>query len=255
MVAKAGMTPGSGILQSFHDLSSTGAAASSGDTVEQGAGAGFDRVCIYCHAPHHTLKPADALVGDGAGGVDYTGANSVGYVPLWNHWITQQAFTLYDNGPDDPLDPAHFADSTILASSPGSVSLLCLSCHDGSVATNEYGFTPAQAVEKRQGAQRYLAITAPRAVIGGGGDLSNHHPIGFDYLLVSSATGGNDDEIADPLNAMGTTGYTIGDLLWNNKMECSTCHDVHNTKNQGRKFTWVEDTNSAFCLTCHLKGI
>ena len=43
---------------------------------------------------------------------------------------------------------------------------------------------------------------------------------------------------------------TIGEVLWNGKMECSSCHDVHNTKNSGSKFTWTEDTNSALCLTC-----
>jgi hypothetical protein len=242
LVAMAGTTPGSGITGSFHDLSSSGAASTYGDTNEQTGGAGFNRICIYCHAPHHTLKPADAL----------SGVNPVGYVPLWNHAITQTPdWTLYDNGTEDPSDPQHFADSTLLATTPGNVSLLCLSCHDGSVAVNQYGFLPAAAEERHSSADVFMLSTA-RASIGFGGDLSNHHPIGFDYASVAAATGGNDDEIADPLNIMvGTT--SIGDLLWGGKMECGTCHDVHNTKNEGRKFTWKEDTNSAFCKTCHLK--
>lgn len=242
-LAFAGTAPGTGITASYHDLSSTGAASTYGDSVEQAAGPGFNRICIYCHTPHHSLKPADALAG----------VNPVGYVPLWNHAITTTpSWTLYDNGADDPSDPQHFADSTLLATTPGSVSLLCLSCHDGSVAVNQYGFLPAAAEERHQGADVFMLNTS-RASIGFGGDLSNHHPIGFDYASVSSATGGADTEIADPLTAMGATGKSIGDLLWGGKMECGTCHDVHNSQNDGRKLTWVEDTNSAFCLTCHIK--
>jgi predicted CXXCH cytochrome family protein len=48
--------------------------------------------------------------------------------------------------------------------------------------------------------------------------------------------------------------YTIGDLLWAGQMECTTCHDVHNTKNEGEKFLWASDENSDLCMTCHLKG-
>ncbi|NTW67758.1 MAG: hypothetical protein HGB21_15855 [Nitrospirae bacterium] len=85
-----------------------------------------------------------------------------------------------------------------------------------------------------------------------GTNLSNHHPIGFDYNAVAAV----DDEIYDSSSALGGSnpyGLVINDLLWNGKMECSTCHDVHNTKNEGQKFTWVEDYQSALCLTCHRK--
>jgi len=36
-------------------------------------------------------------------------------------------------------------------------------------------------------------------------------------------------------------------------VECGSCHDVHNTKNDGAKLLWVEDTGSALCLSCHAK--
>jgi hypothetical protein len=230
--------PGEGITGSFHDLSSTGEASTLGDLAEQG---GLNRICIYCHSPHHTLKPEDASLAE------------INYVPLWNHAITTNTdWKPYDNGIDDPNDPQHYADSTTLADMPGSVSLLCLSCHDGSVAVNQYGFSPASLTERHATGVGDSSMPE-RALIGFGADLSNHHPIGFDYASVAAATGGADDEIADPLTAMGTTGKSIGELLWGGKMECGTCHDVHNTKNKGSKFTWVEDTNSAFCKTCHLK--
>jgi predicted CXXCH cytochrome family protein len=93
-------------------------------------------------------------------------------------------------------------------------------------------------------------------LIGGGtGDLQNHHPIGFDYGEVAAV----DTEIKDPTSELlgGTgsnpNGLTINDLLWGGKVECSSCHDVHNTKNTGMKFVWVEDTQSNLCLSCHAK--
>ncbi|MEW6117896.1 MAG: cytochrome c3 family protein [Nitrospirota bacterium] len=221
--------PGSGIKGTFHDLSKTGATAVAyGDTAEQ---AGLDRICVYCHAPHHTAKLTDSAT---SGGVQY--------LPLWNHGVTTQTYTTYTNGPDDPADGNHLSAAEAMAGQPGSVSKLCLSCHDGTVATNQYGFysSPSKGAGDK-------FISAGRALIGGGGDLTNHHPVGFDYAMVKAT----DDEIADTTATLGS--YTIGDLLWAGKMECTTCHDVHNTKNTGNKFLWIEDTNSQFCMACHLK--
>ena len=81
------------------------------------------------------------------------------------------------------------------------------------------------------------------------GDLSNHHPIGFNYETAALS----DDEINDSSTIM-VGGYSIKELLAaNNNMECNTCHDVHNTKNTGAKFVWLDNTASAFCLRCHKK--
>ncbi|MDA8099376.1 MAG: cytochrome c3 family protein [Nitrospiraceae bacterium] len=224
--AFAGSAPGTGIKQTSHDLSSGGKGMLwDGGTL---ADPTLDRICIYCHTPHFAIKvPAGNPNGD--------------YLPLWNHEVTVATFQTYTNG-ISPDDPSHMLNATL--GQPGSVSKLCLSCHDGTVAVNSYGYAgftkPAVAGKSVSG--RFLIST----------DLSNHHPIGFDYNAVAAA----DDEInpADtPLNGANVYGLTIGDLLWKGNMECSTCHDVHNTKNEGVKFTWVEDTQSALCLTCHKK--
>lgn len=247
----AGTAPATGIKGSFHDLSTGGASATWGDVTEQ-ALPRLDRVCIYCHTPHHAIKPTDAAT---------LPVNPTNYVPLWNHAITTQAtWSLYSPGTDLPNDLQHFPESTLSATSPGGVSILCLSCHDGTVAVNQYGFTPASSNEKT-GTVGAKMTTADRAGIGVGGNLQNHHPIGFDYTSVCSPSSlnpagctGNDDEINGPDTPVpGLTGKTINDLLWNNTMQCASCHDVHNTKSQGLKLTWVMDTQSAFCFTCHKK--
>jgi predicted CXXCH cytochrome family protein len=237
---------GAGIVGSKHDLSlATGIGNLYGQTDA------LDRICIYCHAPHHAIQENDAA--------------GIGYLPLWNHGVTTQFYNTYQSdfgdGPDASGlagvgvdgDAQQFADRHLFngegtLGEPGSVSRLCLSCHDGTVAVNEYGFDPGRA-ESRGAATHFIA---DQFKIGGGGNLTNHHPIGFSYIDVAA----HDDEIASPdtvVNGAGEAMTTIRSLLYGDKMECVTCHDVHNTKNTGETFLWKSDTNSGFCLTCHIK--
>jgi predicted CXXCH cytochrome family protein len=227
---------GEGIYNTPHDLRPGTEAGTL-----YGADDYLNRLCVWCHAPHHTLRPDDAPI---------TGA----YTPLWNREISEEVFTPYDNG-IDPLTGPHKLQADV-SGGPGAVSRLCLSCHDGSIAVNTYGYVPQDSRSIKTG---NTTISA-QYLIGGLGDLSNHHPIGFEYAAV--VTG--DDEIADVNTVMvqntkgtGRSGQTlkIEDLLYNGKMECVTCHDVHNSQNPGaEKFLWKSDRNSAFCVTCHLKG-
>jgi len=248
---------GSGIKNSKHDLSSLTGLDTWYPSIT-GAGADpLDRVCIWCHAPHHTM-----VTGDSAG---------INYLPLWNHEVTHQTYTVYESsfegeGPTasglDGVGTAHnneqFADRHLLNAvshgnlgQPGGVSRLCLSCHDGSVAVNEYGRDPQREYSQSGGGAK---INAQWMIGGNPYGLLNHHPIGFNYLAVAAV----DDEIADPTTPISGSGTaemtTIGSLLYNGgQMECVTCHDVHNSKNTGETFLWVSDRQSAFCLTCHLK--
>lgn len=241
---------GAGIVGSKHDLSiATGIGNLYGQTDA------LDRICIYCHAPHHALQEADAA--------------GIKYLPLWNHGVTTLFYNTYQSdfgeGPaasgnagvgvasnDGQYLDRHLFNGAQTIGEPGSVSRLCLSCHDGSVAVNEYGFAPGRA-ESRGGATHFIA---DQFKIGGGGNLVNHHPIGFSYLDVVTV----DDEIADPDTPVSAgdegvkTQTTIRSLLYAGEMmECVTCHDVHNTKNTGETFLWTSDRNSGFCLTCHIK--
>jgi predicted CXXCH cytochrome family protein len=236
--AMAAAAPGTGIAGTYHDLSTSGLAGAFGDTADH---AGLNRICIYCHAPHNTVRP------DASGGT-WT------YMPLWNHGKTTNvgAFTMYTNGSDMPGSVQAQSQAMVLANQPGSVSLLCLSCHDGSISTNMYGSGSSIGLDN-------VKINGgTRASIGFGGDLSNHHPIGFNYNNVQTY----DDEIAlvgasvlqgAPYGVKIGGPQTVGDLLWGGNVECVSCHDVHNTKNGGTKLTWVEDNNSRLCLTCHIK--
>lgn len=175
------------------------------------------QLCINCHTPHN----ADTTV---------TAA------PLWNHDITTATFTLYTSNSLDAV-----------AGQPDGTSKLCLSCHDGTVAVDSFGGTTG------------TNFMTGNALLGT--DLSDDHPISFTY---DSALANVDGGLYDP----GATNVTIGDpadrtktgtitavLLSGGKMECSSCHDVHNSFVPAGEpsLLKVTKTGSAICLTCHDK--
>ena len=163
--------------------------------------------------------------------------------PLWNHQQTSAAFEMYTSLTLDGV-----------SGQPIGKTKLCLSCHDGTVA-----------VENHSG------ITDGTRFVGFGNvttDLSNDHPISFIY---DSALATADGELHDPSTTASGLGSTIEeDLLENGRLECTSCHDVHISRNTqgcigchqihsgGGMITktlslWKSNDNSALCLTCHKK--
>ena len=164
------------------------------------------RICIVCHTPHN----ADMTV---------TGS------PLWNHEVSAAAFTEYDS-------PT--LDATVATSISG-VSLLCLSCHDGTVAIDSYG-----------GASGTNIISGSQLI---GTSLANDHPIDFTYDAALATT---DGELFDPSSATSGLGGTIAnDMLFSGEMQCGSCHDAHDDTNNN--FLVKSNAASALCLTCHDK--
>jgi len=88
------------IVNTRHNMGSGGQGpntASADDTAE---------ICIFCHTPH--------------------GGDTGAPVPLWNKQLTTATFTVYDQLGTSTLDAA--------VGDVGSVSLACLTCHDGTQA-------------------------------------------------------------------------------------------------------------------------
>ncbi len=226
--AMANTTGGEGIVGSSHDLSAPG------------YGDAQSRICVFCHHPHNAHKTDTNLT----------------YSPLWNHAVTTNAgnFTPYDNG-NGPTSGRNALNATM--GQPGGVSLLCLSCHDGSVALNAYSNTQGFSTDQQGKADQFINSGTLHPgdniyTIGKGGDLSNHHPIGFNYYQAMDA----DMEIANVTKQMTST-TKIKDLLYGGtQFECVSCHDVHNTQNAAgaERFLWKSNDHSNFCLTCHEKG-
>jgi predicted CXXCH cytochrome family protein len=172
-----------------------------------------NKMCGVCHASHQAKNEPSA--------------------PLWNHQSTKVAsYTLYSS-------PTFNSAGTI--TNPSASSKLCLSCHDGTVALENFG-----------------AITSGTNYIPGGSkiggalgnDISKEHPISFDYTdALATADGG----LRAPTTTNSGLGGTIAkNMLFSNKMECASCHDVHNKYNVAHLLK-MSNTNSLLCLTCHIK--
>lgn len=230
--------PGAGINGTVHDLSSSNPSL----VYPSSPPDPLDRVCIYCHAPHNTYRLNNA-----PGGAGPLAPAEFDYLPLWNHTLqANTAYSMYDNGPGAPQSGSQASQAILNGGmAPGSTSLLCLSCHDGSVAVNSYG--NGDQLSSSQGND----FISAGYVIGKDKYLGNHHPIGFNYDVVQSG----DTEINNADAALLTPTSFIRDHLYGDaKMECGTCHSVHNKGNSGETLLWRSDRNSELCLTCHNKG-
>ncbi|MBI5633338.1 MAG: cytochrome c3 family protein [Nitrospirae bacterium] len=230
--------PGIGINGTVHDLGTS----HNGMNYTASPADSLNRICIFCHAPHNTYRLSTAT-----GGAGPQAPADFDYLPLWNHSLQADlAYQMYENGPGAPQSGSKASQAILYGMVPGSTSLLCLSCHDGSVAVNSYG-----NVAQRPGSMSTGSSMITSAyVIGQDKYLGNHHPIGFNFSDVRTG----DTEIRNPAVAMLNVGETVNDHLYGGKMECGTCHSVHNKGNTGEALLWRSDQNSELCLTCHDKG-
>ncbi len=234
--------PGNGINLTVHDLSTV----HNGMDYTAVPADSLNRICVFCHAPHNTYRLSTAT-----GGAGPQAPAAFDYLPLWNHELQlNTAYTMYENGPGAPQAGPHASQAILNGMTPGSTSLLCLSCHDGSVAVNSYGNSAQLSRSQSTG----TAFISTAYQIGKDKYLGNHHPIGFNYDAVQS----QDTEIRSADTAMLTPTTFVRDHLYNagnTNMECGTCHSVHNKGNGGETLLWRSDQNSELCLTCHDKGI
>ncbi len=161
-------------------------------------------ICVVCHTPHNAI--------DGAS-------------PLWNHELSTQTYTLYTS---------FTLDATM--GQPDGNSKLCLSCHDGTVAVDNFGGTTD--------GNDYITGEANL-----GTDLSNDHPISFTY---DATLASDDGGLFDPSTTDSGLGGSIdADMLFDGKLQCASCHDPHNNANGN--FLVMSNDASALCLTCHDK--
>jgi predicted CXXCH cytochrome family protein len=178
-------------------------------------------ICNACHTPHN--------------------ANSDGLqVPLWNHGVSSATYTVYSSS-SIKRSPVQLE--------PGNISRLCLSCHDGTIAINSFGGAVDDGTSKKM-------IGNPNL----GTDLSDDHPVGIYWDHQTQVPDENDCFACHNL-VLASDGFTYeldpvvgnGLVFYDHRVECATCHDVHNTAVQDVKLLRRPLAGSAICLQCHPK--
>lgn len=245
-----------GVVGSRHDLTAGGAAqATTGVT---------DQVCVFCHTPH--------------------GSDVAAPVPLWNKVLgSPGSYTQYST-----LQTPSF-DST--EAPVGSVSLACLSCHDGTQAMDvvinqpgSNGYNPAGSEIDTVA----IGVMTGTPVPALGTDLTDDHPISMQYGGGGADANDQDGTAPGPLgdpdfvlpvkatvntnpiwwvdSPTGTANvrdktdmilYARNDLgTVQPFVECGSCHDPHNDTTGGPtsvQFLRIDNTASQICTTCHIK--
>lgn len=143
-----------GIADTKHNL---GTSTNGGTSANVFSGTG--EICVFCHTPH--------------------GADTSASVPLWNRTLAAPAsYTTYNSLGTSSLDGA--------TAPVGSVSLACLSCHDGTQAMNVMINAPGSGLTNAGFTAGTWtgnggATGKPVGIALLGQDLTNDHPVGIQY--------------------------------------------------------------------------
>jgi len=200
-----------GISATKHNLSDTGTGDIKSDNPE---------ICVFCHTPHNAIKNNN--------------------IPLWNHTLSTTAnYGVYTSPTFDGA--ADVADVGGVDSSTATVTNLCLSCHDGTVALNAMN-NPSNThlVTVMSGTGQTAGKISVGRSTNLGADLTNDHPVNFTY-----------DDTAD--TGLVAAGTLTNVRLFGGKVQCASCHDPHASDPSTQPFLRFTMTGSALCLKCHNK--
>lgn len=208
----------SSVVDTKHNLSSTAGI----DRILDHA-TNEDQVCVFCHTPHQATPAA----------------------PLWNHKrTTVAAYGVYASPTLDATDISDIGGGS-------DVSLLCMSCHDGTVGVNELGnppndinANPTMGSGHELDASGKIIATRPANM---GTSLADDHPVNFTY---DAALATRDTGLVTPFSASWVdAAQTVP--LFGAKVQCASCHDPHDNTNV--PFLSKTNSGSQLCRTCHRK--
>jgi predicted CXXCH cytochrome family protein len=184
------------------------------------------QVCAPCHAPHNALL-------DG---------NNNPITPLWQHKLSSvTTYTPYSGY----SMKATFNQAN---GQPDGNSKLCLSCHDGTVALQNY--VSAMGGTGSPSSPTYMNATTDGAMYFGT-NLSNDHPVSFIYNSALVTLDPGLRAITSP-SGITSSGTIATDMLdGNSEVQCTSCHDPHNSSNGN--FLIKSNSGSNLCVTCHAK--
>lgn len=218
-----------GIVGSVHDFSDNINVLGGNVAIDENSATGWNgrkEICRVCHVPHDHARASQRYL------------NGL----LWNHGVSSATYTMYDHAWSNTLNGVQSAQ-------PDGTAKLCLGCHDGSVGVDTFDKYAGGVVFANQ----YSADAKVTNFSDGANiDLRGTHPI-------SIAFPAGDTQFNDPAVQTWQGGGTVGSTLDNGKVQCSTCHDVHNQESIATTHllragqTAATGTASGLCLTCHIK--
>ena len=182
-------------------------------------------LCRVCHVPHDHGRTLAIQSGIETSGL------------LWNHKLSDVVYTLYSS-----------SSLTGAMGQPTGTAKMCLGCHDGTVALGAMDSKASAPVTTTVIQDIDAGFQVPGTAMGT--SLRGTHPISITYDV-------SDTGLKPTTNTIGTSG-TIASLLDGGKVQCSTCHDVHDSVGESVAGTHLlrqsnTATASGLCLACHNK--
>jgi len=176
--------------------------------------------CQYCHTPHNPVAAA---------------------APLWNKTLPAGPYTMYVlTNPGGNIGAA-----------PGSASLTCLTCHDGTLNIGDVVTGTSDVITDAGGVLDANGLLTSGANLTT--DLRTTHPIGVVYdtgrayltaIDGAAAPNGVDQYVRD-----GKKWKIYGGSEDVGTVECASCHNPHNTTAGQTPF--LKDTKNTMCTDCH----
>lgn len=194
------------LVGSVHDLY-----AGPPDQSQAGAVRESNRACPYCHTPHTRAQVE---------------------TPLWSARESLEAYPLSDGEEGGQVDEAV----------PGRTSTMCLTCHDGSVATDAVagfvrpGVRPGGTTPATLAAESLAELPSTSSL----SEEGMTHPVGVSYYFAP-------DLVPPPSDGKFPNGVRLVD----GRVECGSCHNPHNAASP--PFLATSNAGSALCYTCHVK--
>ena len=222
------------IIGSKHDLSAlnkrAGAKAMEGVAYDD-----YGYACVYCHVPPDVDKKGDGPQ----------------QIAGWNRIRSDMRdYTLYSS---------RTFKST--ARIPNEITMLCLSCHDGTIAVDQVVNTP-RAWKSGEKMTLHMKINSGTDLdhcglchdgftahhLGNrhlGTDMRRNHPVSIRYPGLGA---GASDSLQAAFNSpVDDFGFANGVRLFDGFVECASCHNVH----EPSKVKFLRVKPEYLCITCH----
>lgn len=195
--------------------------------------ADYGNPCVYCHIPPEQAN-ADSI--------------AKGAIEGWNRYQpATNSYQLYDSW---------YLDSKTRTPSP--ITLLCLSCHDGTMAVDMVVFKPG-SFDLEKDTAMHMRINNEDNTISCGKchngrvahdisikhlatDLRNDHPVSMRYAGLLRS----DEDFREPHTPGG---FENGVKIYEGRVECASCHNVHDPS----KDLFLRVNSDVLCQTCHTK--